>query len=221
MYIDIQKVLLDLREHTMEAYLENGEYISENYLCDIYLPTGKIIANDPLCMYEFNKISETVIPGKYPVYLHIHHIDTDKRITFAEIRFKDTKPQYYEESVSYGVDSATGCYMDASVAEIFKEYSKEQLEKSTVELSKLLDVTYTHTYAACNYELPIANIVAFSTGWGDGVYTTYLGYDSNKDICNLITYFDTLELEELQDMEVLQISEEEKQRIISKYRLER
>ncbi|MBR3694011.1 MAG: DUF4241 domain-containing protein [Erysipelotrichales bacterium] len=219
MHVEIPKVLLALRDHTIDTYLEDEEYIEEKYLCDIHLPTGKIIANDPVCMYEFPVLSNTLLPGKYPVYIYIHHIQTDQRVAFAEIRIQDTLPQYYEVAGNYGVDSATGCYMDASLAEVYKDYSKEQVESSSQTLSTLLEETYTHTYSTCNYTLDTANIVAFSTGYGDGEYTCYLGYDSNQKICTLITYFDTLE--EIEEVEAIQISEEEKQRMICKYKLER
>lgn len=33
------------------------------------------------------------------------------------------------------------------------------------------------------------NIVAFSTGFGDGRYSTYVGYDKNGEPCRLLTDF--------------------------------
>ncbi|GAC1458493.1 MAG: hypothetical protein NVS2B14_01350 [Chamaesiphon sp.] len=37
------------------------------------------------------------------------------------------------------------------------------------------------------------NIIAFSSGWGDGVYPTYLGYDAENNIAKVVTDFDLIQ----------------------------
>jgi len=36
------------------------------------------------------------------------------------------------------------------------------------------------------------NCVAFSSGWGDGVYASYFGYSTAHDVVCLVTDFDVL-----------------------------
>ncbi|MBE8964717.1 DUF4241 domain-containing protein [Nostocales cyanobacterium LEGE 12452] len=33
------------------------------------------------------------------------------------------------------------------------------------------------------------NIIAFSSGYGDGIYPTYFGYDTEDKIVNIVTEF--------------------------------
>ncbi|WP_367998169.1 DUF4241 domain-containing protein [Fusobacterium ulcerans] len=41
------------------------------------------------------------------------------------------------------------------------------------------------------------NVVIFASGWGDGVYLCYWGYDKNGKICSLtISFIEPSELEE-------------------------
>ena len=182
------------------------------YLCDINLPTGKIVANDPICMYEFQPLSECVPAGRYPVYIYIQHIKTDRRVALAEIRFTEDIPVRYDFAVTerfanlqfrniyymgYGVDSGTGGFMDLSLAESIKNYSNEQSEKLSEKTLEITNETYVHTYSTlnCTPENEEANIVGFSSGWGDGCYESYWGYNEKNQICSLTTYFDTLSLE--------------------------
>lgn len=42
----------------------------------------------------------------------------------------------------------------------------------------------------CNFQIDSShNIIAFSSGLGDGVYPSYFGYDENNEICCLVTDF--------------------------------
>lgn len=210
----IYKMLKDVRCGNFEQYLKNKdeEYIEVKYLCDIVLPTGKIVTNDPICMYEYQALSETAPSGTFPVYIYVHHIKTDQRVSLAEIRFSEEIPEKYEFAVTdrfaelkfkniyymgYGVDSGTGGFMDKSLADSIHEYSNEQSEKMEKELIEQLNKTYIHTYSTLNYtpENENANMVGFSSGWGDGCYESYWGYDKNGNICSLTTYFDTLNCE--------------------------
>lgn len=46
------------------------------------------------------------------------------------------------------------------------------------------------------------NVVIFASGWGDGVYPCYWGYDRNGKICSLtISFIEPSELEEDEDEE--------------------
>lgn len=210
----IYKMLKDVRLGYVNPYFRNAidEQIEVKYLCDIVLPTGKIVANDVGCLYEFEALSETVPIGTYPVYIYVHHSKIDHRVTMAEIRFSEVIPARYEFAVTerfaklqfrniyymgYGVDSGTGGFMDQSLSNHIRDYTNEQLEKIEKETIEQLNKTYIHTYSTLNYtpENENSNMVGFSSGWGDGCYESYWGYDENGEICSLTTYFDTLNCE--------------------------
>ncbi len=175
------------------------------------LPTGKIIANDPLTAYQDQSFIDSVKPGSYPVYIYVHNIDDDKRVSLAEIRFTDATPVRFETALAegetledlntlgedeffgYGVDSGTGGFMDVATYKML-----EALEDGFEDLNDELDQSYVHTYSTANATFPNTdnNIVAFSSGFGDGAYPSFWGFDEAGNRCCLITDFITIQEEE-------------------------
>ena len=52
-----------------------------------------------------------------------------------------------------------------------------------------MDKTYRPTWSWSNLKLPDANLVAFSSGCGDGVYASYGGFDANGKVAIVLTDF--------------------------------
>lgn len=202
--------LLTLRNGNKASLFINAKFkqsITEQPLCMLNLPSGNIVANDPICCYQTEPFTKKVKPGKYPVILYIHSIDDDKRVAFAEIRFSHNSPVKFElalidgqdistltddEFFGYGVDSGTGGFCDE---EICLEY--EKLGDIPTELENMLDSSYVDTYSVADYFLPNSdrNMAFFSSGYGDGYYSSYWGFDKDGNICSLITDFLTLDEE--------------------------
>ncbi len=128
-----ERLLLLLKNETKD-FFTNSKYhesIVIQELGEINLPTGKIVACDPLVCPEELPFSRQVKAGRYPVTLYIHCIDDDKRVGFAKLSFSDKLPRRFELAVNaeqnldelkegyifgYGVDSGTGCFMDEAAA---------------------------------------------------------------------------------------------------------
>lgn len=189
------------------------EKIIEQSLGVLNLSTGSIVANDPFCMYEIQAFEKSVPAGKYPVVLYIHNIDSDRRVGFAEIRFTENIPVSFElaytkgqdinelevdEFYGYGVDSGTGCFMDKATCDMLEEIMEGTEDGIIPELDEKFDKSYVETYSAVNYTLPCSdnNIVAFSSGFGDGGYPSFWTYDQSGELCSLITDFMTIYEEE-------------------------
>ncbi|WP_024295157.1 DUF4241 domain-containing protein [Lacrimispora indolis] len=205
-----------LRAGKSEKFFINSKFhekIEEQPLGLLNLPTGKIVANDPLCIYETEPFEKAVKPGQYPVFLYVQHIQDDRRVAFAEIRFTESSPVYFEpalikgqdaeklsedEYYGYGVDSGTGGFMDELTCGEFTALIGTVDDGMIPELEKALDDSYVYTYSAANYNLPGTdnNLTVFSSGYGDGCYASYWGYDKNHELCCLITDFDTIDDEE-------------------------
>lgn len=211
--MDYQKKLLKLRMNESEDFFKESEFnehITEQPLGELFLPTGKIVANDPVLNFERDPFKMTVEPGRYPVIAYVHHIDEDKRVAFAEIRFTEEDPASFElaltddqdpsslnenEFFGYGVDSGTGGFMDKSTADKVEDFVQDSEDDYFTGLDSALDESYVDTYETANVTLPGTdlNIVAFSSGWGDGLYPSFWGYDKNGKPCCLITDFETID----------------------------
>jgi hypothetical protein len=208
MYLN-KHVMTSLRTGEIDKFLKNGDAkksIREQPLGKINLPTGKIVANDPCALYEKEPFARTVTAGEYPVMLYVMHINDDQRVAFAEIRFTEELPVDFEMALTkdddpsllnddaffgYGVDCGTGGFMDEVTCGEVEKIIDESEDYMFEELEDALEESYVNTYSAANVCLPESNhnVVAFSSGWGDGSYPTYWGFYKNGELCSLITDF--------------------------------
>lgn len=202
-------MLLALRNGGIQSFVDqtpHGDYLTEQPLGNLHLATGRIVANDPLCLYELAPFEQQVPPGDYPVMVYVLHIQTDQRVAFAEVRFSNAVPVKFEpallagEDISklgedsfygYGVDSGTGGFMDEQTCRQIEQQNSEEDNVLLSMLDDALDETYVHTYAVANVCLPGTrdNVVAFSSGYGDGAYPSFWGLDKAGNRCCLITDF--------------------------------
>jgi hypothetical protein len=99
-----------------------------------------------------------------------------------------------EQLLGYSVDSGTGCFMDAEAADILDNsiYAEAEEDVLVYKLGDLLEENQSRTWCCANMCLNSytkVNVIAFSSGWGDGIYTTYLGYDKEGNIVCFATDF--------------------------------
>ncbi len=179
---------------------------------DLILPSGQLVACDPFMVPDTPPFKLSMSPGKFPVTLSIAHIKTDQRVAFATLRVSQTAPASWEmltvgnqevatleegEIFGYGVDSGTGCFMDLSTCRALAgRMAKQQNFYET--LMAEMDKTYRNTWSWLDTELGEGNLLAFSSGYGDGVYATYAGRDSEGHVSVVVTDFGVLPFEKPQ-----------------------
>lgn len=168
---------------------------------------GRIYACDPISLYLEEPFDIEFPKGQYPVQLALASINSDdERIAMARIKFTDTKPVKWtyaltegqdvkdlaeDEIFGYDVDSGTGAFMDASGYVEYDSLYKEDLELSTI--SKELKNNYKDTRSWFMWEGKNSNVAIFTSGYGEGLYATYIGFDDYGSICRLVTDFGLLE----------------------------
>lgn len=211
MYMN-KELMIALRTGETDKLLDkHNVHMREQPLGKINLPTGKIVANDPVCLFEKEPFERTVSPGEYPVMLYVLHLNNDQRVAFAEIRFTEELPADFEiatisgDDVSrlgdddffgYGVDSGTGGFMDEITCGELEKLIDASDDYMFDPLDDALEESYVNTYSTANVCLPDSqhNVAAFSSGYGDGVYPSFWGFDKNGELCSLITDFLIIDL---------------------------
>jgi hypothetical protein len=190
-----------------------GEMTLRHHLVgDLILPSGQLVACDPFMVPDRPPFKLSIPCGKFPITLSIAHIKTDQRVAFATLRLTQTVPTSWEmltvgdqeistleegELFGYGVDSGTGCFMDISTCRALAERMAKQqdfYETLTAEMDK----TYRNTWSWLDTKLDEGNLVAFSSGYGDGVYATYAGRDHDGHVSVVVTDFGVLPFEKSQ-----------------------
>lgn len=194
----LEKAFINGFTHTDDAQQELDCYVHE--MGQLNVRNGKIIACDPF-LYNGDHPYEAVFPtGRFPVQLSVAKIKTDQRVAFARIKFSDKEPVSWklatcegqdiavlkkDEIFGYPVDAGTGCFMDSSSSEAFTALGEDLYDALGDDMEK----TYKDTWSWLMWEEDGNNVALFSSGWGDGFYATYIGTDTDGNICRLVTDF--------------------------------
>ena len=190
-----------------DAQLEERK-ITVTPIGELELPTGEIIACDPLISdTEMPALSRRVKPGRYPVSL----LEAQGRVAISVLRFKPGTPVRWElatvpgqdastlkgdEIFGYPVDAGLGSFMDKTAMALMSgEQDKLKAEQNyyddvlAAEFAPNQDRFVMHHPVAGN---PL-NIAMFWSGWGDGFYPSFLGLDAAGEPLLLMTDFGVLE----------------------------
>jgi hypothetical protein len=170
---------------------------------DLFLPTGQLVACDPFVSPDMEPFSLPFPRGTFPIVLSVAQIATDQRIAYATVRFKQSTPVAWDmltvgnqdtsklkegEFFGYPVDAGTGCFMDQKTGRMLNErMSQDNIFFET--LIAEMDKTYQHTWSWLDMKFGESNLIAFSSGYGDGVYATYAGFDADGEVSVVVTDF--------------------------------
>jgi hypothetical protein len=176
---------------------------------NLKLITGKIIATDPILMYDDQCYSKHVAPGTYKVYIYNGIIEKRKTQTvLAELRFNDNIPVKWEmallegenskgfasdEFMGYEVENGLGCFMDEHVMDILDIMDEDELENYENNIKDTIrqgDKTWANIIID---EKTQSNMIIFTSGWNSGVFPTYYGFDKNGKLVKIVTDFMVIE----------------------------
>ncbi|MFJ1745859.1 DUF4241 domain-containing protein [Streptomyces sp. NPDC088116] len=181
------------------------------------LPSGRVVAMEPAYFGEDDPaelaFTEQVRPGTYPVVLiMVDMIGPDgedqgnTRVAGARLEIRDEPVATWELAVTpgddlddleddelfgYPVDSGTGCFVDARTVEALGEDEDfaEEVLSARFDRDPRIPATDPITMSVGDDDHAL---VAFSTGWGDGSYSTWIGRTAGGDVACFLTDFEVL-----------------------------
>jgi hypothetical protein len=185
--------------HDTKVKQDNLEY-SFNILelGKIKIESGKIIACDPIEMNDGVAFTQYFPIGQYNVQLAIAKSSDDERVAFSRIVFSNQEVSKWEFALLPGqkavsiMDSSAYCYsVDAGTAIFIDELSDRLFcRKGLSEWENVFIKEFEHNnYRGFIYDFDGHSIAIFPTGYGDGCYSTYVGFDNKNKICRLLTDF--------------------------------
>lgn len=194
------------------AYYDSTQIKQDTFLLSFYLfdigriniESGQIIACDPINMADARPFLQTFPTGKFPLQLSIAKVNNAERIAFSRIYFSDKPVVKWEFALDsgktqspidgetfygYSVDGGTGLFIDVKANKAFSDVSKtdENLWENVFTGEMNTEKLYGWQYLLYNFQGH--NLASFSTGFGDGRYATYVGYDNKGNPCRLLTDF--------------------------------
>jgi hypothetical protein len=160
--------------------------------------TGNIIACDPISMDGASPFTQIFPKGTFPVQLAMARTENDERVALSRILFSNDpvikwefalhngqKPIQLKDTsfYCYGVDAGLGIFIDSIANNVFKVKSQEAWTE--VFINKF----YQPGINGFIHEFEGHNLACFSTGYGDGCYATYIGFNAKGIPCQLLTDF--------------------------------
>ena len=178
------------------------------------LPTGRLVASDPFVFFREKPFGKRVAEGAYEVIVSVAKIEYShegvdwrmERVAFAMVKFAETVPVRWELALregdeaedrgklfGYGVDSGTGCFMDLETQTILNDLLQDEEYGFFDFLSRQMEKNYVPAWDWIDYDfegLPNNNLIAFTSGMGDGRYASYFGLDAHDHPACLVTDFE-------------------------------
>jgi hypothetical protein len=169
-------------------------------LPDLELPSGRIVAADGL-IGGSEPFSRTVPPGSYPLALAVARLGDEERVALAIIRFSNGRAVKWEMAISegvaasddgqsagFGVDTGKGSVGDATAQQLIA-YARDEDDQFNDELLERMKAAYKHARNWIHIDTPNGSSAVFSSGYGDGFYTSYFGIDDTGNAVSLVTDF--------------------------------
>lgn len=200
-----------------------GQQLETMEIGNVSLPSGKVVVRDPLVALNANQSPYFVETpkGNFPVTIAVvKSEDWGDRYAVVKVEFTKERPIVYREALigiedledvgeddffGFGVDAGLGCIADAEVLPYVDKFEAE------LDADNMYDDYFAGLFAQSykdrpdnqrdsgdwiNWTVPNTDyqIPMFASGFGDGSYPVYFGYDANDGICGLYIQFIDIEL---------------------------
>ena len=175
----------------------------------VVLPSDRLVASDAFLIGAL-PFTFDVPAGRHAVsVLRADFADGDRRIAAAMVRFGVGDPARWElalvegqdpatlgpdEIFGYGVDSGTGAFTSPEAAAAL-DAEADYTTYSDALLAAMPGKTLADPLTANVVvdDTTHANVVAFASGFGDGAYPSYAGYDRDGQLVVVLTDFGILD----------------------------
>lgn len=179
----------------------------------IYLSSGKLVACDPVLTNDMKPFTTEFPKGEFQVLLHKER--ESNCVAYGEIVFDKTEAVYWEmattegqnlkdlvdeEVFGYPVESGMGCFMDFETQNSLNELEQKLFQRKGDDFMGIYEEFFhehffdengaidQYAFLKPDEENP-QNIFAFETGYGEGFYANYIGFDANHKPVKIVTEF--------------------------------
>jgi len=196
-----------LRQGSTYVDEKGVRYVIEAQPLDpVHLPTGQVVGCDPLVFDDSGPFRVRVNPGTYPLrawvaVLYRDGVEEQRRTAALQLVIRDQPAVRWEpalvgeqdssklgddEFYGYGVDAGAGTLADLVAVRALAEWDYDRLDE--VYIPAQLPPAPAAINAVTDADTG-ANVVAVTSGWGDGVYPTFIGYTAAGDVATFVTDF--------------------------------
>lgn len=179
----------------------------------IHLPSGKIVACDPLITGDMGTFDTEFPVGDFEVL--VHKEKESNCIAYVEIVFSGNEVTHWKLAITdgqntadlkegeifgYPVESGMGCFMDAETQDCLNHLEKRLFHRKGADFMGIYEEFFHQHFFDENGAIDQfaflkpdeekgGNIFAFETGYGEGFYGSYIGFDNEDRPAKIITEF--------------------------------
>ncbi|MBO2007948.1 DUF4241 domain-containing protein [Hymenobacter negativus] len=160
--------------------------------------SGTLVACDPINVHDAQGFAQLFPKGQFPVQLALARFRHDERVAFSRVVFSAAPVVRWQlatlpgqpplalddaHTYCYPVDAGAGIFADKQASDAFA--AQDQATWKAVFVTKAAE----NGYRGFLHPFGKYNLATFSTGLGDGCYSSYIGYDRTGHVCRLLTDF--------------------------------
>lgn len=172
-------------------------------LGSLRLPSGRLVVTDPLHEPDDEALAVSLPPGEHRLVLAVARFAEDEELpALALLELGASEARSFERGGEHAVGSETTAYMDANAA---RALVRRRDEDWRAAVDESLDYgirtgdperRWLHGVVEIPAvgRAPATNIIAFTSGRGNGTYGTFVGRDERGAIVAVVTYFGLDEL---------------------------
>ena len=209
----ISSIFRDLKDGATITALGYDIGIRRASIGPLHLPTGQLVACDPLTHPSTEPFDLSIKPGRYPVRLVLAELRDEVRVAYAVVEIAGAEAARWTPALvhgeqpdaldapGYNVGSSLGCFMDAQTGARLMEYTEivhfdeDEFEKQLRSQLRKNKKRRAVGWANIGHDyLEPGNILVFPTGYGDGFYHTYVGRTHEGQVTRVVTDFQVLDL---------------------------
>ena len=179
----------------------------------INLPSGNLVACDPLLTNDMLAFSTVFPKGEFSVLVHKER--ESNCVAYVEIVFSNSPVSKWklattgnqrveelkgEEIYGYPVESGMGCFMDVETQAELDSLEQKIFQRKGADFMGLYEEFFHEHFFDENGAIDqfallkpnddfAGNIFAFETGYGEGFYGSYIGFDAQGTPVKIVTEF--------------------------------
>ncbi len=158
----------------------------------LLLTSGNVVASDAFIIFDAQPALRTFDPGEYPVVLTLTTDNTgDVLVAYARVQLAPGMPVSWAPATTFATESGIGVFLDTDAV---NRATQDYNPYGTAVLGAVTDAVNRDVYWTSVVVDPEsgADAVVFSTGYGEGGYTTWWGLDENGQPVALVADFEVL-----------------------------
>ena len=158
----------------------------------LHVPGGKVVVGDILAHDQLSPQPIEVPPGEHPVFVALARFPGGgARVAAALLLLDEAPPVRWEKSWAFTVDSGLVALTSSRALEVWREDEERHADRLQRAIRRA-GTSWARLRLQGRGQREALDLVACSSGWGDGAYATWIGRDEAARAVAIVAGFGLL-----------------------------